>query len=131
MLSFFPSCANSSSPFSSSSFANNNSFLSSSSPSISLNNFTRRGAVDRDEVAELMKTFNKLAHKGKLTKESIKSAMKKTYGDSYDAAFSNLLFNLFDKDGSKYVFPSFFFLPDLNFSFLVLVSAPFQSLKCF
>jgi hypothetical protein len=57
--------------------------------------------VDRDEVAELMKTFNKLANKGKISKESIKAAMKKTYGDSYDAGFSNLIFNLFDRDGSK------------------------------
>eukprot|EP00026_Physarum_polycephalum_P017096 Phypoly_transcript_18193.p1 GENE.Phypoly_transcript_18193~~Phypoly_transcript_18193.p1 ORF type:complete len:220 (+),score=37.72 Phypoly_transcript_18193:115-774(+) len=57
--------------------------------------------MDRDEVEELMKTFNKLARKGKITKESIKDAMKKTYGESYDPGFSSLLFNLFDKDGSK------------------------------
>ena len=63
--------------------------------------FSNKNIVDRDEVAELMKTFNKLSNKGKITKESIKTAMKKTYGDSYDASFSNLLFNLFDKDGSK------------------------------
>jgi Ca2+-binding EF-hand superfamily protein len=57
--------------------------------------------VNRDEIAELMKVFNKLAHKGKITKESIKEAMKKTYGENYDASYTSLLFNLFDKDGSK------------------------------
>lgn len=48
-----------------------------------------------------MKMFNKLAVKGKITKESIKAAMKKAYGDNYDSSFASLLFNLFDKDGSK------------------------------
>jgi Ca2+-binding EF-hand superfamily protein len=64
--------------------------------------------VDRNEVTELMKTFNKLANKhGKITKDSIKAALKKAYGDNYDPSLASQMFNLFDKDGSKYVlFPS-------------------------
>lgn len=60
--------------------------------------------VDRQEINELMKTFNKLANsKGKITKDSIKAALKKAYGDNYDPGLANSLFNLFDKDGSKWV----------------------------
>ncbi len=60
--------------------------------------------MDKSEVTELMKTFNKLANKdGKITKDSIKNAMRQTYGENYDSSYSVQLFNLFDRDGSKYV----------------------------
>eukprot|EP01133_Synstelium_polycarpum_P001430 gene1430-1659_t len=67
----------------------------------SFGDIAKNSRLDEKDLRELLKTFESLADKnGVLTKDQLKKTIEKKYG-GMDSTFSNILFNLFDRDNDK------------------------------
>ncbi|KYQ89023.1 recoverin family protein [Tieghemostelium lacteum] len=56
--------------------------------------------LDHADLKDLLKKFNSMAVNGELNKEKMKKVIDLKYGGT-DSAFSNILFNLFDRNNDK------------------------------